>query len=460
MDTITRGLSEYAVGLHFEDIDPETVHQTKIRLIDSMACGLAAFDGPVGRAVRAVASGASGRPGATVLGTTHRSSPELAAFANSAMVRFLDFNDTYHALDSGHPSDQIPGVLALAETVGADGKEVITSIVLAYEVFCGLCDVANICWGQGKWYNATWGAIASAVAASKILKLSPEETANAIGITVVSHAALGVITKGEHVPLWHACSDPNAVRQGVFGALLAKEGLDGPPRPFEGRKGFFDAISGPFQLPDFGGSRVPFRINNTLIKNYATCSQLQTTAEAAVQVHRQLPPGTEIIQVDVITNSHTYEVCARPEKWHPRGHKAAHLSLPYCVAVALMDGAVGLDQITEEKIYSPEVHQFMQRVRASEDEEFSKRYPRLSMSAVEVLDKQGGRYRAEAGFTQGFPQDPMGISTVEQRFREITKGLLLPEQQSRALEWMRQLEDQRDMAELFQNLEIDRGGKG
>ena len=282
MDTITEQLSDYVVGLSYEDLDPLTTEQTKIRFIDSLACAVAAFDTPVGRIVRRVACGVSGQPGSTVLGTSHRSSPEMAAFANSAMVRFLDCNDTYHSLDSGHPSDQIPGILAAAEMTGADGKAIITATVLAYEVFCRLCDVANITWGDGKWYNATWGPIASAAAVSKVLGLSREQTANAISLAAVSHASLGVITKGAHVPLWHPCADPNAVRQGVFAAILAGEGMEGPPEPFEGTNGFFDAISGPFRLPAMGSEQSGFRINDTIVKKYTACSHGQTAAEAAI----------------------------------------------------------------------------------------------------------------------------------------------------------------------------------
>ncbi|MCE2404356.1 MAG: MmgE/PrpD family protein [Dehalococcoidia bacterium] len=458
MDAMTEGISRYARGLDYEDIDPETVRQTKIRLIDSLACGLASYDYPVGRMVRAVAAGTDGNPGSTVIGTDHRSSPELAAFANSAMVRFLDCNDTYHSLDSGHPSDQLPGVLAAAEMAGADGKTVIAATVAAYEVYCGLCDVANISWGDSRWYNATWGPIASAAAVSRVLGLSQEQTGHAISIALASHASLGVITRGDQVPLWHACADPNAVRQGVFAALLAREGMDGPLDPFEGTYGFFDAISGPFPMPALGDGNGGFRLNNTIVKRYTTCSHTQTAAEAAVRIHGQLPQDVEIAEVLVTTNSYTNEVCGRPDRWRPNGHKTANLSLPYCIAVGLSEGGVGMDQFTEAKIHDPDIHAFMQRVRVQEDPEFSAAYPAQSMTAVEAIDKSGNRYSAKVGYTTGFPQEPIDEDGIETKFRDMTAHLITHDQQSRALEWLWSIEEKRDVGELFRHLVVSREG--
>lgn len=454
MDTITETLSEYATRLRFEDIDPDTVQQTKIRFIDSLACGVATFDSPVARMARAVALRTHGQPGSTVLGTTHRSSPELAAFTNSAMVRFLDYNDTYHSLDSGHPSDQIPGVLAVAEMAGADGKAAITGTVVAYEVFCRLCDVANISWSGSKWYNAMWGSIASAAAASNVLGLSREQTAHAISLAAVSHGSLGVIIRGEQVSSWHPCADPNAIRQGVLATLLAREGMDGPLEPFEGTDGFFDAISGPFQLPRLGGVDTGFRINDTIVKKYTTCSHTQTAADVAVQIQRQIPQDVQIADVLVTTNSHTMEVCARPDRWHPKGHKTANLSLPYCVAVALKEGDVGTAQFTEAKIQDPSLHELMQLIRVKEDTGFSEAYPDRSVTAIEVTVRGGKQYSAEASYTTGFPQDPIDETGIEKKFKELTGTFLAEAQQTRAVEWLWHLDEQRDLGELFSHLVV------
>ena len=109
-------------------------------------------------------------------------------------------------------------------------------------------------------------------------------------------------------------------------------------------------------------------------KKYTACSHGQTAAEAAIEVYSQLPAGFEILDVLVTTNSHTIEICVRPDRWRPEGYKAAQLSLPYCVATALKEGAVGVAQFTDAKIHDPELQKFMQRIRIEEGG-FSSAYP-------------------------------------------------------------------------------------
>src|SRR3989441_5867883 len=140
MDTTTEFLSDYACRLTYEDLSPEAVHQVKRTLVDTLGCGVGAFDGEPASIARHIASRVKGNPPARILGTSEQTSTDLAAFANTALVRYLDCNDTYAAKGTGHPSDIIPAVLAAAEGCGAGGREVITAIVAAYEAFCRLAD--------------------------------------------------------------------------------------------------------------------------------------------------------------------------------------------------------------------------------------------------------------------------------------------------------------------------------
>src|SRR2546430_2692380 len=138
MDATTEFLSDYACRLAYEGLSPEAVHQVKRTLIDTLGCGAGAFDGEPAAIARRMASGVNGDPPARILGTRQRTSMDLAAFANTALVRYLDCNDTYAARGTGHPSDMIPAVLAVADGHRADGRAAITAIVVAYEAFCRL----------------------------------------------------------------------------------------------------------------------------------------------------------------------------------------------------------------------------------------------------------------------------------------------------------------------------------
>src|SRR5438128_9578442 len=136
MDATTEYLSDYASRLTYDDLSPQAVQQVKRTLIDSLGCAAGAFDAEPASIARGLASRVQGKPPARILGTRQTTSADLAAFANTVLVRYLDCNDTYAARGTGHPSDMIPAVLAVAEGHRADGRAVITAIVAAYEVFC------------------------------------------------------------------------------------------------------------------------------------------------------------------------------------------------------------------------------------------------------------------------------------------------------------------------------------
>src|SRR4029450_13022313 len=133
MDPTTEYLSDYACRLTYEDLSPEAVHQVKRTLVDSLGCAVGAFDSEPASIARRMASRVQGNPPARILGTAQESSKELAAFANTVLVRYLDCNDAYAARGTGHPSDMIPGVLAVADAHRVNGRAGITAIKAAHE---------------------------------------------------------------------------------------------------------------------------------------------------------------------------------------------------------------------------------------------------------------------------------------------------------------------------------------
>ncbi len=150
MDPTTEYLSDYACRLTYEDLSAEAVHQVKRTLVDTLGCGAGAFDSEPPSIARRMASRVQGNPPARILGTSQETSTDLAAFANTVLIRYLDCNDAYAARGTGHPSDMIPGVLAVGGGHRANGRAVITAIAAAYEVFCRLADEVPLKgWDQG-----------------------------------------------------------------------------------------------------------------------------------------------------------------------------------------------------------------------------------------------------------------------------------------------------------------------
>src|SRR5437773_9530449 len=178
--TLAHQLADYACALRFGDLSKNVVHEVKRRIIDSLGCALGAWKEEPCAIARKVASDFSAKQGATIVGTNHKAPPDWAAFANGCCIRYFDYNDTYLSKEPAHPSDNLAAVFAVAESVGASGKEAITAAAIAYEVQCRLCDAASI--RARGWDHPSYGAFATALASAKLMKLDAERTRLAINI--------------------------------------------------------------------------------------------------------------------------------------------------------------------------------------------------------------------------------------------------------------------------------------
>src|SRR5216110_3179001 len=233
--SLAHQFAEYACALRFEDLSRETVHEVRRRVIDSIGCALGAWNEEPCVVARTVASGFSAKHGATIIGTHHQAPPDWAAFATGCCIRYFDYNDTYLSKEPAHPSDNISAVLAVAESVGASGRELITAIALAYEVQCRFCDAASL--RARGWDHVTYGAFSTALASAKLMKLEPEKTRHAVNIAGVGCAAMRQARVGE-LSHWKGVAFADAARRGVYSALLARSGMTGPAPIFEGQMGF------------------------------------------------------------------------------------------------------------------------------------------------------------------------------------------------------------------------------
>src|SRR6185295_9284794 len=233
--TLAHQLADYACALPFEDLSKEVVHEVKRRVIDSLGCALGAWNEEPFVIARKVTADFSAAHGSTIFGTNHKAPPDWAAFANGCGIRYFDYNDTYLSKEPAHPSDNIAAALAVAESVGANGRELITAIALAYEVQCRLCDAASI--RARGWDHPTYGAFSTALAAARLMKLDLEKTRHAVNIAGVNCAAFRQARVGE-LSHWKGVAFANAARHGVYAALLARAGMTGPAPIFEGQMGF------------------------------------------------------------------------------------------------------------------------------------------------------------------------------------------------------------------------------
>jgi len=447
LTTLAGQLAEYTANLRYQDLPGPVVHEVKRRVIDALACALGAMESDPGRIARTVACAATAAPGATVLGTTHRTTTDLAAFANGALVRYLDYNDTYLSLEPAHPSDNIPAALAVGEAEGRDGKELIAAILLAYEVQCRFCDAASI--RKRGWDHVTYGVFSSALASARLMGLSTEQVLQAVRIAGVNAASLRQTRVGQ-LSMWKGCAFAHAARTGVFAATLAKHGMTGPSGIFEGEMGFWKQVSGPFEVPVLGGGEAPFKILDTSIKFYPAEYHAQSAIEAALAL-RPIVGGAENIQLIAI---HSFDAAVDiiggdEEKWRPTSRETADHSLPYCVAVAFMDGTVGLEQFSEERIADPDLRALMARITVARSAELTREYPEGIPNLLEVTTQSGQTHSRKVTYPRGHARNPMSDAEVEEKFRRLAAQVLPEDRIARALETLWHLEDVTDIGELM-----------
>lgn len=420
--TLTERLSQFACSIRYSHLPPEVVHQVKRRVIDSLGCAAGAFSSKPVKVVVKLARTVATRPGATILGTRHKSSLDLAAFANGTMVRYLDYNDSYFSQEVCHPSDNIAAALAVGEAMGSSGKEVIAAIVLGYEVACRLCDAASL--RTRGWDHATYAAISSSLVAGKLLRLTAQKTEQSLVLAVAPNIALRQTRVGE-LSMWKGCSTPNAVRNGILAALLAREGMVGPKLVFEGEMGFMKQVSGPFSIAPLDGADHRFKVLQTSLKAYPVDYSAQTAVQAALELRRNGISPDAIRRVEVETFRDAVMVLGtEKEKWNPNTRETADHSLPYCVAVALLDGKVGVKQFTNAKLHDPILKRLIAKVSVKENLNFTDVFPEALTSSVRVVLKDGREVKRKVRYPKGHLKNPMSDGEVEEKFHALTRPFL------------------------------------
>jgi len=445
--TLAERLAEYASSLTFEHLPEIAVHETKRRFLDALGCALGARHAPTPRAAERVASRIAANPGSTTLYGSS-TSPDMAAFVNGILIRYLDFNDTYLSKEPAHPSDNLAAVLAAGECAGSTGKDLITAAVLAYEVQCRLADAWSI--RSEGWDHTCYGAFSTALGAGKLLGLDSPSLVHAQGISGVAHMAMRQTRVGD-LSMWKGAAFANASRNGVLAAMLAREGMTGPAPIFEGEMGFFKEVAhGEFALPDLGGRNgADYMLPKTYIKNWPAEYHAQSAIEAALDLRREIGDPTSIESVLIESFNAAVEIIADPEKWHPKTRETADHSLPYCVAVALQDGEISRAQFSEERIAEPKLLDLLSRVEVRADAQLNERYPASTPNRIIVNTRDGRALVREIEFPRGHSGNPMTDDEVEEKFRSLARGEMDPQRQGEVLRRVWALESESDLPSLL-----------
>ena len=359
MDETSRRIVAYAHALSASDLTPELESAFAATMIDSIASLVSGFESEPARICARLARIARSDLESTVLGYGIVTTPELAAYANSSMIRHTDFNDHY--------SDMIGAILAVGEAVHASGTEVMMATILAYQIYRALSRAG----GSTSGFDAgIYYAPAAAVAAGKLLGLNEDQLGNALSLALTNHIPLRVCRSGT-LSMQKGCATADAARSAVFAALAAREGMTAPAEPFEGRDGLWDKITGPYrqlQLPPPGQLDVGL---NSIIKRYPAEAYTLAAHETIIPEIRAWTAVEEIASIHVELNFVGWLEIADPPKWDPRNRETADHSLPYEIARALIDGEIWIDSFEPAKLMEPEVRDLMSKITASVNPDYS-----------------------------------------------------------------------------------------
>jgi len=357
----TRDIADFVAGVRYEDLPRAVVEAAKDSFLDTLGIALGGATEQASRIVARFVLNAQSAPAASLVGQGAKASAEQAALVNGTMAHILGFSD-FSVRNVLHPSVSVlPAVWALAEELDASGREVILAHVTGVEVACKLGAIMTPEFSYKGWHPcAVLGAFGATAAATKLLKLSSEQVACALGLA-------GIAASGIKVSLGSmakAFSIGRAAENGVVAARLASAGFTGPSNVLEGRDGFFQTFgAGVADERRFEPLGAPFEFASPgiTLKPYPSCTRSHPAIDSALEIcsaHRFHLNDIEAVDCGV-----TPAVLKVVKIKEPRNPLEAKFCMEFCLASALIDGAVDINTFTDAKLRDPIVRKLMARIK-------------------------------------------------------------------------------------------------
>ena len=452
IDHIQESIARYAHGLRYEDFTADAVHAAKVRIIDTIGALLGGFFDESSRLARDVAAETPATD-ATIIGTRIKTTSGMAAFANGTASRCVEMNDYARKPGgrNGHPSDVVMPVFAAAEHMQVSGRDYITAVILAYEVYMRFADAVS----DTAFDSVNFCSLGTAVAAGKLWGLSHERLAHCISIAAVANNELGQTRTGR-LSMWKAVATGEAGRAGVFAASLARKGMEGPYLPFEGKNGWCKQVAHKqVTLDPMGGKGVRFGVQNSLLKPRAACFHTLASILAAEKVAPRLKDVVkEVTHINVEVYKYKERADAgvsEPGWWDPESREVADHSVPYTVAATLMDGTVTPRSFDDAHLWNPELRALLNKIEVVENKEFTAAYGRSPVqhcSRVTVTTRSGERIVGESGGLHGGLAEPWSDAAVADKFRTLSEDFLGAKRANAALDLLWSLEDMKDVSAI------------
>jgi 2-methylcitrate dehydratase len=449
-------LAAFVCRSAYEDLSGTAREQLKIRVLDSLGCAAGAFEGEPVQIVRRQISEFESQGKCTLIGGGS-AAPDSAALYNGALVRYLDFNDAYLAKgETCHPSDNLAAILAGGEYADRTGRDVMTALAVAYQVQCRLSDVAPV---RDKGFDhTTQGSYSVAAGLSKVLGLDENRTANAIAISGAAFNALRVTRTGR-LSHWKGLAFPNTAACCTRVVFLAMNGITGPLEVFEGDKGFMDAIAGVFDI-DWLREDLE-RIKRTILKRFNAEIHSQAAIQGVLDLKQRYQfCSAEVERVDIETFDVAFNIIGGGEEGDKTNSvntkEQADHSLPYVIAVAILDGDVMPAQYDLDRIQREDVQRLLRRVFVSANPAYSQRFPGEMPCRVQVVLRGGQTLVKESRDYPGFVSHPMSWDMVCNKFNLLMAPYATDAERKALIDAVADLENTRirDLMRLLTSIRV------
>jgi 2-methylcitrate dehydratase len=449
-EDVIKQLSAFITGASYEDMSAEARLQIKVRVLDWLACALGAVGFKPMRRLRNHIEECGGEPLVTMIGG-RKTSPDRAALYNSALTRYLGFNDSFLCGEAScHPSDSISAVLAASEYRGASGRDLLTALAVSYQVQCRLCEVSSL--ADSAVSQSAPGPYAVAAGIAKALKLNREQTASAIASIVAASKALQAprvdeISRRKNILY---SDSPFAMAQAV---LLSLSSISDDHEASEAETHLLETLAPNLEI-DWGKEDLE-AVRRTIIKRFNAEINSQSAIEAILHLRERRPCHPN--QIDRIELDTFEAACYRlgagggGTGYQVRTRTQAYHSLPYLLAVALLDGEVSPAQYKPDRILREDVQSLMRKVVVRPDRDFSKSFPQEMPARVQIFLRDGQILTKEKRDYEGFFTRPMTWERAVEKFRDLTVFQTGYESGERIIEKVLDIEDiqVRELCELL-----------
>lgn len=413
---LSKVLAKYSVQMTYEKLPPEVIAFTKLCILDYFGSAIAGSDKPPIQMISDLVKEMGGAEQASLF-TGGKTSVLQAALVNGASSHVVELDDIHKGSIIHAATVVIPAALAIAEWKKLSGKELITAIVVGYEVCYRIGEAVSPS-HYYYWHNtATCGTFGAASAAAKLLQLTEEETIHALGNAGTQAAGLwefiedGAMTKQLH--------SGKASMNGVLAALLAQKGLTGPLKILEGNRGFFKAMSDEYDVTKITeGLGTEFKILENSFKIHASCRHTHHAVDLLMEVFKERQPKFE--EIESITVKSYKAAIDITDNEDPKTEYAAKFSLQFCSALAILQGSAGLDDFNESTLWDSKIRSLLKRVNLEIDSRIHTSYPEKWGSMVEVELTNGEIISKETDYPKGDPENEVTKDELIEKFKNMT----------------------------------------